>query len=271
MEASIFNIDTDKVSAIMKLLETKYHGDFSHYCDAEKEIDASIRLKNQLKSLKQSVELCSKKFNTDIELNKYTYVDLKNRKMWIEETNNDGIDALLAYSYDYITVRRIFPYSLNLFFDKSYNVDKYKAKTTEQQDKAIKVLQWTKNRVLNLQFQLSSMSLNKKTGVLTYNTSTRDANFGTTMQYITAVIDPTRLVNIPNLGITDKAINLAQDYNTLFNYFIMFGFTEFYARCNCSDYYKKYSRRRGTQNYFCSHILYALTQFPWYASVYLNK
>ena len=39
MEATVNNTLSDRIEAIMQLIETKYHNDFSHYCDAEKEID----------------------------------------------------------------------------------------------------------------------------------------------------------------------------------------------------------------------------------------
>ena len=269
MEATVNNTLSDRIEAIMQLIETKYHNDFSHYCDAEKEIDNSIRIYNNLIGLSTNINNNQGLFSTKNE--KTTYVDLKNKTVWLENANDCDVNAVISYSYDYMTTRRVFPYSLNLLFDRSYNKDKYKLKNEDEKTQALKILNWVKERTLNTQFQLISMNLDKNTGILNYNTSTRDSTFGNTLQYITAVIDKKRKVNIPNLGITDTPFNIAKNFSSAFTYFIMFGFTEFYARCNCNDYYQKYTKRKGIQNYFCSHIMYSLAQFPWYASLFLEN
>ena len=168
-----------------------------------------------------------------------------------------------------LTLLALIPFILALVFNSMGLSKLKKAKSVDEQTEAARILTWAKSRILNTQFQVNSLSIDRKDGILTYNTTTRDNSFGATLQYITAKIDKNKLVTIENLGIKKPILDISRDYNTLFTYFIMFGFTEFYARCTCSDYYSKYSKKRGIQNYFCSHILYSMAQFPWYASTYL--
>lgn len=261
---------SNKVDAIMSLLQSKYNGDLNYYDKAEKEISNKMKMRYRLKYL-NNIAMSDEnalKINDPI---KHTYVNLKDKTAWIEEMTDSTLDAVLAYSYDYLSVKRILPYSLNTFLNNAKNKDKLKAKTKEEQDRAQDTFEWVQNRVLNTQFSLSSLSLNKKTGTLQYNTATRDVNYGMTLQFITVVIDPSKLINLSGTDISGKILDLSQNSHLLFNYFLMFGFSEFYARCTCPDYYSKYSRKRGVANYMCSHLLYSLAQLPYYAFYYLDN
>lgn len=265
------DFNSDKISAIMHLLEKKYNGDLSYYDKAEKEINGKIKLQNRLRYLNSIATSEASAFNTKSELAKHTYVNLNDNTAWIEQMTDSTLDAVLAYSYDYLSVKRILPYSLNTFINNANNKDKLKNKTKEQQDKASDILNWTQDKILNNQFSLASISLNKKTGTLQYNTSTRDTNYGMTLQFITVKIDPNKLIKLSGTDLSGKILDLSQNSNLLFNYFLMFGFSEFYARCTCPDYYNKYSRKLGVANYFCSHLLYSLAQLPYFAFYYLDN
>lgn len=264
---SILN-DDKIIDDIFRLIDEKYDGDLRCYDLAEKEVMKRISRNNSLIDIRNSLVANRDKFN-ETDKCKYTRVDLINDSVDIEMIGNSNLEPILAYSYEYMTTKRLFPFSLNLLFDNAYGKDKRKAKSVDEQTEAARILTWAKSRILNTQFQVNSLSIDRKDGILTYNTTTRDSSFGATLQYITAKIDKNKLVTIENLGIKKPVLDISRDYNTLFTYFIMFGFTEFYARCTCSDYYSKYSKKRGIQNYFCSHILYSMAQFPWYASTYL--
>lgn len=260
-----------KVSAIFRVLKEKYHNDLSKYALAEKEVDGILSVKKRLNYLNDNINNISCSQNKGYT--KSTYVNLNSKIAYIEETDDSNIDssAVLAYSYDYLTVRRLFPFSLDTYLNTSRVKDNAKAKKNEDQERVYDIFKWVRSRLLDNQFTLNSITVNKSNGTLQYNTLIRDNNFGTVAQYITAVIDPSRVIHIDNTDITDNMLKLSTNSNLLFNYFILFGFTEFYARCTCQDYYRKYAKKRGVANYFCSHILYSMAQLPYYAMYYLNS
>lgn len=240
-------------------LEEKYDGNVLFYNDAEKDVKEQLALIKKLKlvnNIAESVSLNS--------YQKHTHVDLSNKIASIEL--DDGPEALLGYSLEFLSVRRIFPHSLVTFLDKNKNRDLRNLDRNDYKkvDEANKVFNWVKDRVLNNQFALGNISLDRSSGVFRYNTSIRDNNFGSTLQYITAQIDKNRLFKIPGTDLKKNLLDLSKDYSSLFSYFMAFGFTEFYARCTCPDYIKKYSKRNGIQNYFCPHILYSMSQMPYY-------
>jgi hypothetical protein len=267
------NNKNDKINAIFELLDKKYNGDITKYDIAEKEVEKMYLVKQRLSKLNTNIAEVKDLFSTKpTSYNKTTYVNLLSNTMFIDESPIENIysSPILAYSYDYLSVRRIFPYSISTYLNKCREKDVMKDRSKDHQDEVYKLFDWVRSRVLDNQFTLNSVSVNKNNGVLQYNTTTKDNNFGVVTQYISAVIDPTRLINIPGTDISGKALDLSKNSALLFNYFIMFGFTEFYARCTCQDYYRKYAKKRGIANYFCSHLLYSLAQFPYYAMYYLG-
>lgn len=260
-----------RIDEIMSLIDKKYNGDITRYAEAEKEVNNKILLRTRLNNLNSVLNSDKSIFKEYEGTTKHTYVNLVDNIAYIAETPaSTDLNAILSYSYDYLTVKRIFPYSLNTFLNKSREKDRPHYKTATQQDEAYRLFQWVKDRVLNTQFTLNSLSLNKSSGVLSYRTITRDVNYGATTQYIDAVIDPNKIVDISGTEAKGKILALSQHSDVLLSYFLMFGFTEFYARCTCPEYYRKYGRKRGMANYFCSHLLYSMAQLPYYAMYYLG-
>jgi hypothetical protein len=249
--------ETQLFKMVMNRLDEKYNGDIFHYNDAENDVKSQLQLIRKLKS----VNTIHESKNIANKYTKHTHIDLTNNLAEIEYS--DCPEALLGYSLEFLSVRRIFPHSLVTFLDKNKARDLAKMDPTKR-DEATKVFTWVKDRVLNTQFALGNISLDKSSGIFKYNTSIKDLTFGSTLQYMTAHIDKSRVMQIPGTDLKKNLLELSHDYNSLFSYFMAFGFTEFYARCTCPDYIRKYSKRNGISNYFCPHILYSLSQMPYY-------
>jgi len=242
---------------VMNRLDEKYNGNIFHYNNAENDVKSQLQLIRKLKSVSAIYE----SQNITNKYTKHTHIDLNKKIAEIEYS--DYPEALLSYSLEFLSVKRIFPYSLVTFLDKNKDKDLAKLNPSKR-DEANKVFTWVKDRILNTQFTLGNISLDKESGVFKYSTSIRDNNFGTTLQYMTAIIDKSKVIQIPGTNLKKNLLELSHDYSSLFAYFMAFGFTEFYTRCTCPDYIKKYSKKNGISNYFCPHILYSLSQMPYY-------
>ena len=245
------------INEIMALLATDYNNNLHYYDKAKEEVYQKYNLISRLNSFNTN----NNYINYD-DYRKTTHIDIKNKTLSLEYSN--APDALLAYNYEFMTVRRIFPYSLNTFVELNKTKDLGKAKTEDEKNEALRVIQWVKDRILTTNFSLGNISVDKENGVFKYNTNQRDANYGPTLQYITCKLPTDRSINIPMTNQNGPIKNIAKNYDTLFSYFMAFGFTEFYARCTCFDYVRKYAKRDGISNYFCPHILYAMAQLPYY-------
>lgn len=245
---------------VMSLLESKYDGNILMYKQAENDVKEQLAL---IKKIKTTNNLIAKNEHNIKEMyTKFTYADLHNKTVSLDYIA--GPEALLAYSLDYLSVKRIFPFSINNLMLDSKEKDVRKADTDDKRQKALDVFNWVQSRIVGTQFSLSNLYLDKKLGIFKYNTNMRDQNYGNVMQFITAKIDSKKEIRISGTNLRGNLLDLSHKYDQLFNYFILFGFTEFYARCNCPEYVRKYSKRNGIQNYFCSHILYSMAQLPYY-------
>jgi hypothetical protein len=242
---------------VMNRLDEKYNGNIFHYNDAENDVKSQLQLIRKLKSISRITE----SQNPKNIYSKHTYVDLNNKSVEIEYS--DSPEVLLSYSLEFLSVRRIFPHSLVTLLDKNKSRDLSKIEPNKLNE-ATKIFTWVKDRVLNTQFSLGNISLDKNSGIFKYNTCIKDMTFGSTLQYMTARIDSSRVMQIPGTNLKKNLLELSQDYSSLFAYFMAFGFTEFHVRCTCPDYIRKYSKRNGISNYFCPHILYSLSQMPYY-------
>lgn len=244
---------------IMKIINTKYNGNILYYKQAENDY-------NDIKSLSKHIEVTQNYINSSINQNnleyiKYTYMNLHKNIIAYDYIETPGI--ILGYNLENLAVKRILPKSLSSFIDKCKFKD-YKQNSYDKYDEISKVYAWVKTRILDMQFNLKSISLDRKNGKFEYNTTVKDSEFGTIQQFITARIDRSRNVRVTNTDLYGKPYDIANNYHMLFSYFMMFGFAEFYAKCTCNDYVRKYNTKIATQNYLCPHILYSLTQLPYY-------
>jgi len=243
---------------VYKFLEENFNGNVLRYHDAENMAKEHLELIRKLKKI-NSISVTANTANS-VVYQKHTHVDLKNNIVSIEY--DEGPEALLAYNIDYLTVKRILPFPLTTFLDKTRAKDK--KIENEKKEEASAVFRWVKDRVLNNYFSISNISLDKNSGIFRYNTSMRLGENSPTIQFITAQMEKNKIFSIPGTDLKKSLFELSKDYYSLFSYFMVFGFTEFHARCTCSDYVKKYSKRNGIANYFCPHILFSLTQLPYY-------
>lgn len=255
------NKEKEFYNKILKVLEEKYDGNIHKYKDAERDVITSDMLNKKLKkisAINKSIE------NMKYSYTKYTHIDLKTMTASVAIT--DTPECLLAYNLDFLKIKRIFPFPLQYLLDKSKSIDlsKVNKKDNDKTKEATKVLEWVKQRVLGNNFVLNNLSINKNTGQINYNTMYRDPNYGGTLQYLTAFIPKDKIVEITGTDLKKSAYELSKSYDSLFLYFSMFGFTDFYIRCTCQEYVKRFSKKHGIANYFCPHILYSLAQFPYY-------
>jgi hypothetical protein len=243
----------------MKIIDTKYNGNLLYFKQAENDYNNIKKLSIQIEKTQECINASVKPNNT--EHIKYTYINLNNNIIAYDYIEAPGI--ILGYNLENLAVKRILPKSLSSFIDKCKFKD-YKQHSYDKYDEISKVYTWVKNRILDMQFNLKSISLDRKNGKFEYNTTVKDSEFGTIQQFITARIDRSRNVRVTGTDLYGKPYEIANNYHMLFSYFMMFGFTEFYAKCTCNDYVKKYNTKIATQNYLCPHILYSLTQLPYY-------
>lgn len=241
----------------LEILELKYNNDFSQYQKAEKEVIDYYSLLEKLKNVNGILE--NRYENTS---QKHTHINLKNNVASIQYS--DCTEPLLAYSLEFLALRRIFPFSLNTFLNKNKDKDLKNVKNVDDARDASRVFTWVKDRILNTQFTLNNISIDREKGGFLYSTSMRDKSYGNVLQFVTGKIDKNKILQISGTDLKDNLVNLSNDYHSLFGYFMMFGFTEFYARCTCPDYVRKYSKKVGISNYFCPHILYSMAQMPYY-------
>lgn len=243
---------------VFSILNSDYGGNILKYKDAERDAQNFIKLSKKLRKTTIISSSFSKVKNPYV---KYTHVDLK--KSVVSIILSDSPEAILGYNIDYLKAKRYFPFGLDFLFQRSKSRDLRKIKNDrDKEQEANYVFNWVRDRVLNNYFSVSSVRIDKNAGKVEFNSNFRDPNYGMTIQNITAKLPSDKQVNIS--GLKGTPLELSKDYDTLFMYFSMLGFTEFYARCTCPEFMRKHSRKYGISNYFCPHLLYSLMQFPYY-------
>lgn len=256
---------TEYSKSVMRILNEKYDGNLLRWRDAENELKQTNAFLNKLKDINYiSGEISLNKESQD---NKVTHIDFNNDMIDLAYTQKLP-EPLLAYTLEYLSVKRIMPFSISQLIDNNKNKDYKKKKDTHE---VARVLEYVKERVLTLNFTLQGINLDKKNGIFTYTTSMQDRNYGNVKQFITVRYDADKKLHIPTTDLTGTIQDLSNQYSLLLMYFMMFGFNEIFCRCTCQDYILKYSKRQNISNYFCSHILYSLAQMPWYLETVLNQ
>lgn len=243
---------------LKNILKTRYDDDIHKLKEAQKDLDFEINLNKNKKALNK-INIC---LNNNIIDNKekYTYVNFKKDEMFLTNINTLE-NIILSQSIDYLAMQRILPITVTSFFnimkEKDYN------KKTNKND-VFQIFNYIRDRICSKNITLSNISINKNTGVIDYSTTTMDGIYGGLKQNFLIRADIKRSVNLNNL-INGKIENLIKDYNLLFSFFTLFGFNEIYARCNCPEYNRNYNKRVGMGNYFCNHLLFSMSLFPYYA------
>ncbi len=243
---------------VLSILNDSYGGNVLKYKDAERDARDFTQLSKKLRRA-AALELDLSKVKSPYL--KYTHVDLKNSVVSVVLTEYP--EVLLGYNIDYLKSKRFFPFGLDYLFQRSKFKDLRKVRDSRDKEQEAKyVFNWVRDRVLNNYFSVSNIQVDKKLGRVEFSSNFRDQNYGMTIQNIVAKIPNDKHLNIS--GLKGTALELSRDYDTLFLYFSMLGFTEIFARCSCPEYVRKHSRKYGISNYFCSHLLYSIMQFPYY-------
>lgn len=247
---------------VNKILDNIYGGNILYYKQAEEEAKNLLKIRKNINEFVSQTSLLSKEIKTPY--NKYMHIDLK--KQIVSTLLTEATDAILGYNLEFLRTRRFFPMSLNEFIDKIINKDKKKIdyKDFDKSKEAKRVFEYVKERVINSYFVLNNIMIDRNRGVIEYVTSSRDYDYGNVIQYITIKVPNDLDVNVKFSGLKDKPSKLIKDYESLFTYFTLFGFSEIYARCTCPNFVRKHSRKYGVANYFCNHILYSMMQLPYY-------
>lgn len=239
---------------VKKILVSKFNNDISYFKDAEIFAQKYIKTLNTLKKIEEFGYI-----NQSVKLSKYTNIDFINKEISLSYSDNP--EALISQTLEFLSVKKVLPYSSSQFIEKLKEKDR---KELHPSDEASKVLQWVKDRILNYQFSLSNLSYDRNNGKLSYVTRTRDTDLGSSVQSFTCIVEQNKIIQISSTDLKNNRKELSKDYFSLFAYFTMFGFTEIYAKCTCQEYNQKYGKKLGNANYFCPHILYSLSQLPYY-------
>lgn len=240
------------------ILKTKYNDNIYYLREAENDIKIENKLNKNKKALNK-INVCLSEheyYNKE----KYTCVNFKSNEMFITNVNTIE-NIILSQSIDYLAMQRFLPVTISSFFnimkERDYN------KKTNKND-VFQIFNYIRDRICSKNITLSNISLNKSTGVIDYSTTTMDGIYGGLKQSFLIKADLKRNVNLNNL-INGKIENLIKDYNLLFSFFTIFGFNEIYARCNCPEYNRNYNKKIGMGNYFCNHLMFSMSLFPYYA------
>jgi len=246
------------IKLVFSILNNNYGGNILKYKEAERDARDLIDLN---KKLKKAVVVSKPIGNIKNPYVKYTHVDIKNSMVSI--IISDAPEALLGYNLDFLKSKRYFPFGLEFLFDRNKSKDLNKIKNDKnKENEAKQIFNWVKDRVLNNYFSVNNIKIDKSSGKVEFSSVFRDGNYGMVLQNIIGIIPNDKYVNI--YGLKGTPLKLSKDYNTLFLYFSMLGFTEFFARCTCPEYIRKHSKKLGAANYFCPHLLYSIMQFPYY-------
>lgn len=254
------------VEKVFKVLDEKYNGNMSFFKQAENEAKEQEKLISKLKK----ASLYGNELITDLfEEKKHIIFDLKNEKIF-ESFSNKNLNHILAYSLDFLSTRKILPFSFNELITKTYYKEYSKAKNFNEKAKLTQILQWVSLRS-QWNIQLQNCALNKKEGKLNYSTLIKDPGKGTFTQTITIFLDKEKKIDINGYKTSEYAKNVSLDFSMLFKYFILLGGNEIYSSCNCPDFNRKHSKKYGNSNFLCSHLMFSLTQLPYYVYYLLGN
>lgn len=247
------------IEKVFKRLDEKYDSNVSFYKNAEKDVIEQEKLIHKLKKASvfaQEITLLNS------EKEKHTVIDFNNKEISLAYSND--YNSVLGYTLDFAAVRRNMPISMTELINKTYHKDYSKQRTHDNRSKLARILQWVQMRSA-WNIQLQNCSLNKKEGLLNYRTMVNEPNVGTFSQNITIVINREKKLDINGYSVTQYIKSASLDFDVLFNYFMLLGSSEIYSSCNCPEYNRKHSRKRGNANYFCTHLMFSMSQLPYYA------
>jgi len=250
----------EKWNTILKILNENFEGNKDFIKEAKNTYNDKY---TKLKKLKNTSNILASiaVLKDGPEENKITQVDLNNKNISIFYPIDSP--SLLSFNLDYLSARRVFPISISTLINRNISKDRIKMSNSEsERDNILKISQFLKNFCSTYNLIVNKIQVDKNSKIIQFETTQRDNTYGTSRQYITITMNKDRKFELDN--IKDSIGNLSTNYKSLFSYFSLFGFSDIYARCTCRSYMQKYSRKRGMQNYMCSHILYSMSMLPNY-------
>lgn len=256
--------EREKWTDIKKILENQFGGDPNYIKDAEDiyhdRLFQSKRLQN-LSSILSSIAVL-KDGDPDSKTSRF---DLDNKEAYLFYPLESP--SILAYSLDSLSYRKLFPISISSLFNRNANIDRNKAKTLEEREKLLEISTFIKNFCSKYNFSVTKIQKDINAGTIQFESIQMDPVFGPCRQYITTVLNKNKSFSINR--IKDNLENFSRDYKSMFSYFSLFGFSDIYTKCTCRNYLSSYTKKRGMQNYCCSHIFYAMSMFPYYITTVL--
>lgn len=256
--------EREKWDDIKNILESRYNDDPEYIKMAEKDYYSRQNMIRKLKDVSTILSSIAIPDNGN-ENNKISIFDIKNQKVNLIYPSISP--TVLAYSLDSLGYRKLFPMNISSLFNKNINQDIAKNKwiATDLKD----LYTFLKNFCYKYNLTVSKIQRDMNTGTLQFETLQTDQIYGPTKQYITIKFDPYSKFEFKDFKGSIK--DLASNYKSLFSYFSLFGFSEIYTKCNCKSYLRKYNKKLGIQNYLCSHLLYSMSIFPYYAMTVLSN
>ena len=255
--------EREKWNNVVKIIDESFEGDRKHKHEAE---EIYVSRKSHLRKLKSASNILSsiavlKEGNEEC---KTSHFDLVNEEVSLFYPLESP--AILGYSLDGLNCRKIFPISITSLINKNIARDRSNPKNSKE---ALDEIQrFLKNFCSSYNLTVSRVDLNKGTGVFNFETIQRDNLYGSVKQYMTVVLDKNKQFQLNT--IKDNVGKLSMDYRSLLSFFTLFGFGEIYAKCTCRNYLSKYTKKRGQQNYYCPHLLYSMSMFPYYLVALLS-
>ena len=251
--------ENERWNAIQTVLEEKFDGNPIYLKDAEEYYDDHT---DKIKKFKNTSNILSSivTVKEGPSTHKTSVFDLVNEQAYLFYPVESS--AILSYTIDTLGYKRIFPTSISSLMNKNIGSDYSKSGTSDRKENVKEIEKFLRNFCSRYNLTVNKIDKNVKTGTIQFETTQYDQVYGATRQFITLVIDKTKKFSIKDIKNNVDAI--ARDYTSLFSYFSLFGFSEIFSRCSCKNYLTKYNKKRGIQNYCCSHLMYSMSIFPHY-------
>lgn len=249
---------------VLKILNDEFAGDRSHIKDASLMYDNK---NSQVKKLKDATSILAsiavlKDGNDECKI---THIDLTNKILHLSYPLESP--AILSYSLDTIATRRLFPLNISSLINRNIAKDKTKPKSANEN--IAEITKFLKNFCTTYNLTVNRAQFDKSNGIFQFDTTQRDNIYNSTRQYITCVLDKSKKFQIGTIH--ENVGKIAKDFSSLMSFFTLFGFSDIFAKCTCRNYSTKYTRKRGMQNYMCSHLLYSMSMFPYYLIALLSN
>lgn len=246
------------------ILDDRFDGDPTYIKEAEDIYHNKIMQGKKLQVLSDILSSIAVLEDGDPDT-KTSRFDLENKEAYLFYPLESP--AMLAYSLDSLSYRKIFPISISNLLNRNTNFDRNNTKTQEDRSKLLEISTFIKNFCSKYNFSVSKVQKDVRSGTIQFESIQMDPVFGPCRQYITVVLNKNKTFSINK--IKDSLENFSREYKSLFSYFSLFGFSDIYTKCTCRNYLSSYSKKRGMQNYCCSHIFYAMSMFPYYLTTVL--